>query len=217
MKYKGKISGLLLGNTVAVTEWIALQDVITKLDSRSFYTVFIIYILQMILSYYFGHWYDKRANARVNIEVGGMTNNDFVVDFFRKVAALSERDSRNITVYILSVKEWDVLKDTVQEKKLDELVQRVERTIVKTVRKGDVVTRWDENKYVIVAVDNGYEKSTITNRLIKNIQNEIANDLLSVTLLFGAASYPIEGKTFEDLFRKAQNQLYNYRNLQSHE
>lgn len=96
-------------------------------------------------------------------------------------------------------------------KKLDELVQRVERTIVKTVRKGDVVTRWDENKYVIVAVDNGYEKSTITNRLIKNIQNEIANDLLNVTLLFGAASYPIEGKTFEDLLRKAQNQLYNYR------
>lgn len=45
MKHKGKISGLLLGNTVAVTEWIALQDVITKLDSRSFYTVFIIYIL----------------------------------------------------------------------------------------------------------------------------------------------------------------------------
>ena len=36
MKHKGKISGLLLGNTVAVTEWIALQDVITKLDSRSF-------------------------------------------------------------------------------------------------------------------------------------------------------------------------------------
>ncbi|MGQ0513321.1 diguanylate cyclase, partial [Bacillus sp. D-CC] len=24
MKHKGKISGLLLGNTVAVTEWIAL-------------------------------------------------------------------------------------------------------------------------------------------------------------------------------------------------
>ncbi|CAM3919262.1 hypothetical protein BAPA111461_07060 [Bacillus paramycoides] len=153
----------------------------------------------------------------MNVEVGGMTNNDFVVDFFRKVAALSERDSRNITVYILSVKEWDVIKGTVQEKKLDELVQRVERRIVKTVRKGDVVTSWDENKYVIVVVDNGYEKSTITNRLIKNIQNEIANDLLSVTLLFGAASYPGEGKTFEELLRKAQNQLYNYRNSQGDE
>ena len=36
MKHKGKISGLLLGNTVAVTEWIALQDVITKLDRDDF-------------------------------------------------------------------------------------------------------------------------------------------------------------------------------------
>ena len=82
MKHKGKISGLLLGNTVAVTEWIALQDVIAKLDSRSFYTVFIIYILQMILSYYFGHWYDKRANEHMGMEVGGMASNDFVVDFW---------------------------------------------------------------------------------------------------------------------------------------
>ncbi|OJD80238.1 diguanylate cyclase [Bacillus paramycoides] len=178
------------------------------------------YIFYFVEKYYFYrniYWYDKRASVRMNVEVGGMTNNDFVVDFFRKVAALSERDSRNITVYILSVKEWDVIKGTVQEKKLDELVQRVERRIVKTVRKGDVVTSWDENKYVIVVVDNGYEKSTITNRLIKNIQNEIANDLLSVTLLFGAASYPGEGKTFEELLRKAQNQLYNYRNSQGDE
>ncbi|MGQ7873889.1 diguanylate cyclase domain-containing protein [Bacillus sp. 1A] len=206
MKHKGKISGLLLGNTVAVTEWIALQDVITKLDSRSFYTVFIIYILQMILSYYFGHWYDKRASGR-------MASNDFVVDFFEKVAALSERDSHNITVYILSVKEWKELKETVQEKKLEVLVQKLESTIVKTIRKGDVVTRWDENKYVIVAIDNGHEKSTITNRLMKNIESEIENGLLSMTLLFGAASYPIEGKTFEELLRKAQNQLYQHRDL----
>ncbi|HDR7791733.1 TPA: diguanylate cyclase [Bacillus luti] len=214
MKYKGKISGILLGNTVAVTEWIALQDVITKLDSRSFYTVFIIYILQMILSCYFGHWYDKKASERTNAEVGGMASNDFVVDFFEKVAALSERDSHNITVYILSVKEWEGIKDTVQEKRLEVLVQKLERTIVKTIRKGDVVTKWDENKYVIVAIDNGHEKSTITNRLMKNVESEIEAGLLNVTLLFGAASYPVEGKTFEELLRKAQNQLYQYRNLQ---
>lgn len=47
------------------------------------------------------------------------------------------------------------------------LVQKLEGTIVKTIRKGDVVTKWDENKYVIVAIDNGHEKSTITNRLIE--------------------------------------------------
>ena len=131
---------------------------------------------------------------------------------FEKVAALSERDSHNITVYILSVKEWKGLKETVQEKKLEVLVQKLESTIVKTIRKGDVVTKWDENKYVIVAIDNGHEKSTITNRLMKNIESEIENGLLSMTLLFGAASYPIEGKTFEELLRKAQNQLYQHRN-----
>lgn len=98
-------------------------------------------------------------------------------------------------------------------KKLEVLVQKLENTIVKTIRKGDVVTKWDENKYVIVAIDNGHEKSTITNRLMRSIESEIENGLLSITLLFGAASYPIEGKTFEELLRKAQNQLYQHRDL----
>ena len=47
---------------------------------------------------------------------------------------------------------------------------------------------------------------------MKNIESEIEKGLLSMTLLFGAASYPIEGKTFEELLRKAQNQLYQNRN-----
>ena len=135
---------------------------------------------------------------------------------FGKVVALSERDSRNITVYILSVKEWEGLKDTLQEK-VGSVSTKLESTIVKTIRKGDVVTKWDENKYVIVAIDNGHETSTITKRLMKNIESEIEGDLLSVTLLFGATSYPVEGKTFEELLRKSQNQLYQYRNLQENE
>ena len=51
-----------------------------------------------------------------------------------------------------------------------------------------LVTKWDENKYVIVAIDNGHETSTITKRLMKNIESEIEGDLLSITLLFGAIS-----------------------------
>ncbi len=80
MKHKGKISGLLLGNTVAVTEWIALQDVIAKMDARSFWTVLIIYIIQMILSYYFGYRYDKKQ-GEIHERLG-IKSNEFMIDFF---------------------------------------------------------------------------------------------------------------------------------------
>ena len=119
-------------------------------------------------------------------------------------------------MYILSVKEWEGLKDTLQEK-VGSISTKIREYHCKDNSKGDVVTKWDENKYVIVAIDNGHETSTITKRLMKNIESEIEGDLLSVTLLFGAASYPVEGKTFEELLRKSQNQLYQYRNLQENE
>lgn len=82
MKHKGKISGLLLGNTVAVTEWLAMQDVITKLDARSFGAVLIIYIIQMILSYYFGHRYDQKQNE--NSELQGIKSREFMIVFLGK-------------------------------------------------------------------------------------------------------------------------------------
>ena len=78
------------------------------------------------------------------------------------------------------------VKRHVARKKVGSVGQKLESTIVKTTRKGDVVTKWDENKYVIVAIDNGHETSTITKRLMKNIESEIEGDLLSVTLYLGA-------------------------------
>lgn len=215
MKHKGKISGLLLGNTVAVTEWIAMQDVIAKLDARSFFAVLIIYIIQIILSYYFGHRYDKRQYE--NSELQGIKSNDFMIDFFGKMVALSERDTHKITIYMISINEWNELINTIQDRKLNQIVKKVENTIVNTVRKSDVVTRWEENKYVIVAVDKGYEKSTITDRLVTNITKELANNVVNISFLFGAASYPLEGKTLEELLNKAQAQLYKNRDLRKNE
>lgn len=98
-----------------------------------------------------------------------------------------------------------------QEKKLNQLIQKVENVMMKTVRKGDIVTRWEENKYVVLAVDNGYEKSTITERLSKNVRTELEDDVVSITFLFGAATYPLEGRLLEELLNKAQNQLYKER------
>ncbi|WP_242143581.1 MULTISPECIES: diguanylate cyclase domain-containing protein [unclassified Bacillus cereus group] len=214
MKHKGKISGLLLGNTVAVTEWIALQDVIAKMDARSFWTVLIIYIIQMIFSYYFGHRYDKKQGE--SHDRLGIKSNEFMIDFFGKMAALSERNTHKVTVYMISIYEWSELISNLQEKKINQLVKKVEDILVNTVRKSDVVARWEENQYVIIAVDNGYENSSIINRFLNNITKELENDMVNITFLFGAASYPIEGRTIEELLNKAKTNLYKNRDLKNH-
>ncbi|MGR5985068.1 GGDEF domain-containing protein [Bacillus cytotoxicus] len=211
MKHKGKISGLLLGNTVAVTEWIALQDVIAKMDARSFWTVLIIYIIQMILSYYFGYRYDKKQ-GEIHERLG-IKSNEFMIDFFGKMAALSERNTHKVTVYMISIYEWSELISNLQEKKINQLVKKVENILVNTVRKSDVVACWEENQYVIIAVDNGYENSSIINRFLNNITKELENDMVNITFLFGAASYPIEGRTIEELLNKAKANLYKNRDL----
>ncbi|MBC6974211.1 diguanylate cyclase [Bacillus sp. Xin] len=183
MKHKGKISGLLFGNIIA------------KLDERSFGAVLSIYIIQMILSYYFGHRYDQKQHG--NSELQEIKSREFMVSFFGKLAALSERNSYEITIYIISIKEWRELIDSMQDKKINELV-----------RKSDVVTKWEENKYVIIAVDNGYMKSTLRDRILKSVEEELEDDVVNITLLFDTATYAIDGRTLEELLSKAKTQLY---------
>ncbi len=72
---------------------------------------------------------------------------------------------------------------------------------------------WEENQYVIIAVDNGYENSSIINRFLNNITKELENDMVNITFLFGVASYPIEGRTIEELLNKAKANLYKNRDL----
>ncbi|MDM5189708.1 diguanylate cyclase [Bacillus sp. DX4.1] len=96
----------------------------------------------------------------------------------------------------------------IRDKKLKQLLQNVENIILKTVRKSDVVTRWKDNKYVLVAVDNGYEQSTLIDRLLTNVTKELQNDVVNITILFGVATYPLEGNSFENLFHTAQARLY---------
>ncbi|MCI0764472.1 diguanylate cyclase [Bacillus sp. TL12] len=195
MKHKGKISGLLFGNIIAITEWLAMQDVIVKLDERSFGVVLSIYIIQMILSYYFGHRYDQKQHGNSGLQE--IKSREFMVSFFGKLATLSERNSHEITIYVISIKEWRELIDSMQDKKINELV-----------RKSDVVTKWEENKYVIIAVDNGYMKSTLRDRILKSVEEELEDDVVNITLLFDTATYAIDGRTLEELLSKVKTQLY---------
>lgn len=63
--------------------------------------------------------------------------------------------------YIFCFVKKHYLYRNIQDKKLKQLLQNVGNIILKTIRKSDVVTRWEDNKYVIVAVDNGYEQSIL--------------------------------------------------------
>ncbi|CAG9610993.1 hypothetical protein BACCIP111899_00165 [Bacillus rhizoplanae] len=81
MEYKGKISGLLFGNTMAITEWIAMQNILTKLDTKALYVTAGIYVVQMILSYYVGHRYDKKQEVKNRIQ--GLKSREFSGSFLK--------------------------------------------------------------------------------------------------------------------------------------
>lgn len=53
----------------------------------------------------------------------------------------------------------------------------------------------------------------IIDRLVQNVTKELENDVVHITFFFGAATYPLDGEPFEEIYNQAQTQLYKNRNL----
>lgn len=76
-----------------------------------------------------------------------------------------------------------------------------------------LVTLW-QFKYVIIAADKGHEQSTLMNRITKNLTKVLQDDIVHITFIFGGATYPLEGESFEVLLELAQMRLFQNRDMQ---
>ncbi|MDG4656612.1 diguanylate cyclase [Ectobacillus antri] len=204
-EHKGKIGGFFLLNTVVLTEWVALQELLSKLDNQALYIGAGLYLIQILAGLYAGHKYDMKKKRNTSQE---WKSNEFALVFFDKLKALSQRNGGRITLYVFALENWRELQEQASEEQLQIALQSVEKGILSAIRKSDVVTLWEENQYVVIAADKGYEESRLAERVVAQVRQECEELLFKVDLQFGAATYPTEGYHFDVLLSLAQKRLY---------
>lgn len=78
----------------------------------------------MVLSCYVGHRYDKKQEVKNRIQV--RKSREFSVSFFEKLVALSQREVNKVSIYVFSIRNWEELKVSILEPKLEQVVLKVE-------------------------------------------------------------------------------------------
>jgi diguanylate cyclase (GGDEF)-like protein len=163
------------------------------------------------------HYYE-RSEALLKLSsidsLTGLYNRRFLEERLAEEMSRSRRYSRHLSLLLLDIDDFKKYNDSFGHLAGDQALQLISQSIMDTVRKVDIVTRFGGEEFLIVLPET--EKSTarsIAERIISRIDRLGSSDgdeklCGRLTVSIGLASFPVDAKDEQDLVGKADVALY---------
>lgn len=140
----------------------------------------------------------------------GVYNKKTITEYAKK--RISEEKEKRIVIAILDVDHFKSVNDTFGHLYGDKVLARVGGRLKEIVGEDGVIGRIGGDEFMIVF--NGLDDDQVLRGMLRAIRTQIkwefAGDFenLSITCSIGASIFPVNGRDYEDLFKKADCCLY---------
>lgn len=140
----------------------------------------------------------------------GVYNKKTITEYAKK--RISEEKEKRIVIAILDVDHFKSVNDTFGHLYGDKVLARVGGRLKEIVGEDGVIGRIGGDEFMIVF--NGLDDDQVLHGMLRAIRTQIkwefAEDFenLSITCSIGASIFPVNGRDYEDLFKKADCCLY---------
>lgn len=140
----------------------------------------------------------------------GVYNKKTITEYAKK--RISEEKEKRIVIAILDVDHFKSVNDTFGHLYGDKVLARVGDRLKEIVGEDGVIGRIGGDEFMIVF--NGLDDDQVLRGMLRAIRTQIkwefAEDFenLSITCSIGASIFPVNGRDYEDLFKKADCCLY---------
>lgn len=140
----------------------------------------------------------------------GVYNKKTITEYAKK--RISEEKEKRIVIAILDVDHFKSVNDTFDHLYGDKVLARVGGRLKEIVGEDGVIGRIGGDEFMIVF--NGLDDDQVLRGMLRAIRTQIkwefAEDFenLSITCSIGASIFPVNGRDYEDLFKKADCCLY---------
>lgn len=140
----------------------------------------------------------------------GVYNKKTITEYAKK--RISEEKEKRIVIAILDVDHFKSVNDTFGHLYGDKVLARVGGRLKEIVGEDGVIGRIGGDEFMIVF--NGHDDDQVLRGMLRAIRTQIkwefAEDFenLSITCSIGASIFPVNGRDYEDLFKKADCCLY---------
>lgn len=144
----------------------------------------------------------------------GAYNRRYLEEFLHRELGRCQRTGRPMVVAMADLDDFKLYNDTQGHLAGDEVLRRTAEAVQSRLRLSDLVARYGGEEFTVVLVETHPEDAR---RVLERIRSSVAAlsvpgaDVLpqkAITLSIGAACYPQDGVTAQELLRRADDALY---------
>ncbi|MDR5676261.1 MAG: GGDEF domain-containing protein [Armatimonadota bacterium] len=161
----------------------------------------------------------RLADLALRDPLTGVHNRRYLEEFLAQQLARAQRQHTPVLVAMVDLDDFKLYNDTQGHLAGDEVLRRVADAMRCCVRRSDLVARYGGEEFTVVLVDTNPHDGA---RVLERIRSAVASlplpgaELLpwgSVTVSLGAACYPEDGFTAQELLTRADDALYRAKTL----
>lgn len=146
-----------------------------------------------------------------------LPNRRYLVEHCESALAHAERHDESVALLLIDLDHFKPINDRFGHAAGDLMLQVIARRLRENVRAGDAVARLggDEFAALICGSDAEGQAREIASRLLAELSEPVhfGSERLSVTISIGAALYPLHAKHFTELYKAADQALYQVKEL----
>jgi diguanylate cyclase (GGDEF)-like protein len=207
MNYTGRLATILLTttfHTAYIFYYFKRDGVIDPLDLLG-YPIF------FLLSYWGGLQYDRAIYYSEKDTLTNLYNRRYVISIFDKFFAQAKRSNSAIYALLLDCDRFKEINDSYNHHMGDEVLRRISKILMDCTRKGDIVSRWGGDEFLILGQ---YNRPSDMESSVQGIQSELihlSNEMgLCISASIGSAVYSEEQHhDLSDLIREADKHMYD--------
>jgi diguanylate cyclase (GGDEF)-like protein len=210
MKHTGRVVGVSIGLLQSLA-WF-LPDFLGT-GERSVWAIASL-CLYGVIGWWLGRKFDHAKFFSEKDALTQVYNRRFVLQVFPKLEARASRNDEELGVLLLDVDQFKSINDRYGHKKGDQVIRQLSDSLLKTLRKSDILARWGGDEFIILAPDITHTTvSPVTNR-IEQVLEKISQELqLDISVSIGEAIYPRDGRDLDTLLKKADEKMYSCKAL----
>ena len=159
----------------------------------------------------------KEAEDKIYLQANydsltGLANRNLFVDRFEHTLGIAKREHQVVAIFFIDLDGFKYVNDTFGHDKGDTLLKITTQRILETVRKTDTVSRLSGDEFAIIL--SGDNDVFSLGKIAKNILEKIAKPFqleekeAFVTASLGISIFPDDGRTTQELLRKADSAMY---------